>query len=48
MTLLKYFEDSCNLTPINKNFFNFKKDKIKKENLIYKIDNNVIGESNDG
>ena len=47
MTLLKYFEDSCNLTPINKNLFNFKKDKIKKENLIYKIDNNVIGESSE-
>ena len=30
-TLIKYFEDSCNLTPINKNLFNFKKDNLKKK-----------------
>ena len=44
-TLIKYFDDSCNLTPINKNLFNFKRYNLKKENLIYKIDNKVIGES---
>ena len=46
-TLLKYFEDSCNLIPINKNLFNFKKGNLKKESLIYKIDNYVIGESSE-
>ena len=42
--LYRYFENSCNLVPINQNLFN-KKFKFIKNTPFYLINNNVSGES---
>ena len=43
--LKTYFNDFCNLVPINQKLFEEKIEKIKKENLVYSIDHKIIGET---
>ncbi len=43
--LKTYFNDFCNLVPINQKLFEEKIEKIKKENLVYSIDHQIIGET---
>ena len=43
--LRTYFDDFCNLVPINQNLFEEKVEKIKKENLVFSIDHKIIGET---
>jgi Xaa-Pro aminopeptidase len=44
-TLKIYFNNSCNLFPINSNLFKTKAEIINKDNLIYQINTSIIGES---
>ena len=44
--LYKYFENSCNLFPINKNLFD-KKFKFVKNNPFYVLNNKISGESSE-
>jgi len=43
--LKTYFNDFCNLVPINQKLFEEKIEKIKKENLVFSIDHKIIGET---
>ena len=43
--LKTYFNDFCNLVPINQKIFGEKIEKIKKENLVFSIDHKIIGET---
>ena len=43
--LRTYFNDFCNLVPINQKLFEEKIEKIKKENLVFSIDHKIIGET---
>ena len=43
--LKTYFNDVCNLVPINQKLFEEKFEKIKKENLVFSIDHKIIGET---
>jgi len=43
--LKTYFNDVCNLVPINQKLFDEKIEKIKKENLVFSIDHKIIGET---
>ena len=44
-TLKIYFNNSCNLFPINSNLFKTKAEIVNKDNLIYQINSSVVGES---
>ena len=44
-TLIIYFNNSCNLFPINSNLFKTKVEIINKDNLIYQINTSISGES---
>ena len=44
-TLKLYFDNSCNLLPINTDLFRNKVEIINKENLVYSIKNSIVGES---
>ena len=44
-TLKLYFDNSCNLLPINQDLFKNKVEIINKENLVYSIKNSIVGES---
>jgi len=44
-TLKVYFNDICNLIPINKDLFLNKTEKVNKNNLVYSIGSLVAGES---
>ena len=44
-TLKIYFNNSCNLFPINFNLFKTKAEIVNKDNLIYQINSSVVGES---
>ena len=44
-TLKLYFDNSCNLIPINTDLFRKKVEIINKENLVYSIKNSIVGES---
>ncbi len=44
-TLNLYFDNSCNLIPINHDLFKNKIEKINNVNLVYSIDNSITGES---
>ena len=44
-TLKIYFNNSCNLFPVNSNLFKTKVEIINKDNLIYKINTAIAGES---
>ena len=44
-TLKIYFNNSCNLFPINSNLFKTKVEIVNKDNLIYQINSSVVGES---
>ena len=44
-TLKLYFDNSCNLLPINEDLFKNKVEIINKENLVYSIKNSIVGES---
>ena len=44
-TLKIYFNNSCNLFPINSNLFKTKVEIINKDNLIYQINTAITGES---
>jgi Xaa-Pro aminopeptidase len=43
--LRTYFNDFCNLVPINQKLFEEKIEKIKKKNLVFSIDHKIIGET---
>ena len=40
-----YFENSCNLFPINSGLFKGLNEKVNKHNLIYPINSSIVGES---
>ena len=42
-TLFKYFESSCDLTPINIDIFKKKKNKISSENHFFSLNEKVVG-----
>ena len=42
-TLKIYFNNSCNLFPINSNLFKTKAEIVNKDNLIYQINSSVVG-----
>ncbi len=44
-TLKKYFNNSCNLFPVDSNLFKTKAEIVNKDNLIYQINSSVVGES---
>ena len=44
-TLKLYFDNSTNLYPINYNLFKIKSEKLNKDNLIYLLNDSVVGES---
>ncbi len=44
-TLNLYFDNSCNLIPINHDLFKNKIERINKINLVYSIDNSITGEN---
>ena len=44
-TLKIYFNNSCNLFPVDSNLFRTKAEIVNKDNLIYQINSSVIGES---
>ena len=44
-TLKIYFNNSCNLFPVDSNLFRTKAEIINKDNLIYQINSSVVGES---
>ncbi len=44
-TLKIYFNDSCNLFPVDSNLFRTKAEIVNKDNLIYQINTSVVGES---
>ena len=44
-TLKIYFNNSCNLFPVNSNLFRTKAEIVNKDNLIYQINTSVVGES---
>ena len=44
-TLKRYINNSCNLFPVNSNLFKTKVEIINKDNLIYKINTAIAGES---
>ncbi len=44
-TLKLYFDNSCNLFPINFDFFKNTAETINKDNLVYSINNSISGES---
>ncbi len=44
-TLKIYFNNSCNLFPVNSNLFKTKAEIINKDNLIYQINTSIVGES---
>ncbi len=44
-TLKLYFDNACNLLPINTDLFGNKVEIINKENLVYSIKNSIVGES---
>ena len=44
-TLKIYFNNSCNLFPVDSNLFRTKAEIVNKDNLIYQINSSVVGES---
>ncbi len=44
-TLRTYFNNSCNLFPINSNLFKNKNEIINRNNLVYLINTSIVGES---
>ena len=44
-TLKIYFNNSCNLFPVNSNLFTTKAEIVNKDNLIYQMNTSVVGES---
>ena len=44
-TLKIYFNNSCNLFPVDSNLFKTKAEIVNKDNLIYQINSSVVGES---
>ncbi len=44
-TLKIYFNNSCKLSPVNSNLFKTEVEIINKDNLIYKINTSIAGES---
>ena len=44
-TLKIYFNNSCNLFPVNSNLFKTKVEIINKDNLIYQLNTSIVGES---
>ena len=44
-TLKIYFNNSCNLFPVDSNLFKTKAEIVSKDNLIYQINSSVVGES---
>ncbi len=44
-TLKIYFNNSCNLFPVDSNLFKTKAEIVNKDNLIYQINTSVVGES---
>ena len=44
-TLKIYFNNSCNLFPVDTNLFKTKAEIVNKDNLIYQINSSVVGES---
>ncbi|ARJ48770.1 aminopeptidase P family protein [Candidatus Pelagibacter sp. RS40] len=44
-TLKRYFNNSCNLFPVESNLFRTKAEIVNKDNLIYHINTSVVGES---
>ena len=44
-TLKIYFNNSCNLFPVDSNLFRTKAEIVNKDNLIYQINTSVVGES---
>ena len=44
-TLKTYFNNSCNLFPINSDLFKNKNEIINKDNLVYLINTSIAGES---
>ncbi len=44
-TLKIYFNNSCNLFPVDSNLFKTKAEIVNKDNLIYQINSSVVGDS---
>ena len=44
-TLKIYFNNSCNLFPVNSNLFKDNVERINKDNLVYQINTSIAGES---